>query len=370
MKQQIQAGQAAVADHAQNLMNQLSPDTPDLATAGQKIQQNVAAALDKQKQIAQWAYADIDKNAKGATVDLRPIKQLASSLQGDSDFIRQNVPSLDPKRPSQVLKGVLGLPDQATFTQAQQLRSGLLDESRHPDVVISQQGQGWIKKLSGAVDDQMQTAAESNPALIDKFRAANAHWDGMQEAFNSPRSPLYQALQEADPNKVPQKFMPQGQIGGSPYNAELLDKYGIDKAPVKWALMGDMMKKDFGLYNGGKTLGGYSDPFLQSMFEPAELDSIYKTGAIARSLKANTNPSGTAAVEGAMQDVQKPIRSMLPKGMAAGATNSTGFNNWLMNNPAPPSTDLQGFHDWLERRSQAMLATGALAVGNEQEKQQ
>jgi hypothetical protein len=64
-------------------------------------------------------------------------------------------------------------------------------------------------------------------------------------------------------------------------------------------------------------------------------DSVYKTGALARSVGVNTNPSGTAGVQGAMQDVQNPIRSLLSKGLAAKATKSPLFNNWLMNPGGP-----------------------------------
>lgn len=76
-----------------------------------------------------------------------------------------------------------------------------------------------------------------------------------------------------------------------------------------------------------------SDAFLQKLFEPGELDSVYKTGAIARSVRLNTNPSGTAVVQGAMQDVQKPVRSLGPKWAAAKLTNADWFNDWMMRNP-------------------------------------
>lgn len=365
VKAQTKAAQSAVIDHAQSLMAQFSPNTPDLATAGDKIQTSIADALDREKQAAQQQYAQLDKSANGVTVDLTPLKQQAADILKSSEFVRNNISSLDPKRASIVVKALTELPDQATFSQAQQLRSALLDEARNPDVVISQQGQGWIKKLSGAADQQMTQAASSNPELLQQFRDANANWEGIQNAFNNPRSPISQALQEPDPNKVPQKFMAKGQIGGSPYNAQLLDQYGIDKAPIKWAVMGDIMGKDFGLYNGGKTLAGYSDPFLRSVFSPGELDSIYKTGAIARSVKVNTNPSGTAVVEGAMADVQHPVRSMMPKAAAAKATNSPAFNDWLMNNPAPPSTKVAAFSKWINARRAALLAAATASnAGN------
>lgn len=167
-----------------------------------------------------------------------------------------------------------------------------------------------------------------NTKLEPAFRSANEHWTGLQEDFNNPRSPLFQALQEPDPNKIPQKFSAKGQIGGSPFNAEVLDKYGIDKGPLKRMVLQDMLNQDFRIR--GKTLAGYSDDFLKSLYTPEELESVYKTGAIARSVGMNTNPSGTAAVEGAMQDVQKPIRSAIPKTWSANRTMSPSFNQRLM----------------------------------------
>jgi hypothetical protein len=113
------------------------------------------------------------------------------------------------------------------------VRSGLLDASRSPDLAISNQAQGWIKQLTGATDSQMMQAAKSKPGLETSFRAANDHWTRLQEDFNNPRSPLSQILDEPDPSRVPQKLTQRGQIGGSPFNAQLLDRYGIDKGPVK-----------------------------------------------------------------------------------------------------------------------------------------
>jgi hypothetical protein len=81
---------------------------------------------------------------------------------------------------------------------------------------------------------------------------------------------------------------------------------------------------------------GHPDDFLGSGFSPAELEEIYKTGAIARSVGLNTNPSGTAAVSGAMADVQKPLSSLAPKPWRPDwLTNSPRFNRWLMRSGAP-----------------------------------
>jgi hypothetical protein len=139
---------------------------------------------------------------------------------------------------------------------------------------------------------------------------------------------MNQILSEPDPNKVPQKLTQKGQTGGSPYNAQLLDAYGIDKAPLKRVIIDDLQGKDFRLY--GKSLSGYSDDFLRSVFDkPGELDEIYKTGAIARRLGLNTNPSGTAAVTSAIEQTGNPLKAA-KQTAAAKLTNSPYFNRWLM----------------------------------------
>ena len=97
--------------------------------------------------------------------------------------------------------------------------------------------------------------------------------------------------------------------------------------------MNDLANKDFRLWS--KNLGGYSDDFLRTLFTPQELDHVYMTGAISRSVGLNTNPSGTAVVSGAMADVQSPIKSLLPKGIAARLTKSPGFNQRMMRPPVP-----------------------------------
>lgn len=334
VKQQIKASQAAVTQHAQDLMDSFSPNTPDLATAGSTIKQNVSAALDREIAASRQDYADVDNRAAGTQVDLTPLKQTAAKILNDTSFVRK-ASALDQRRAASILQDIGNLPDNGTFSQAQQVRSALLDASRSPDLAISTQAQGWIKQLTGAVDGGMMNAANSQPGLAPVFRLANDHWTKLQTDFNSPRSPLFQALQTPDPSRVPQLFTQKGQIGGSPYNAQLLAKYNIDPGPVKWAITNDLLQKNFGL-SGGKTLGGYSDPFLSSVFQPQELDALYKTGAIARSVGLNVNPSGTSVAMGAMQDIQKPIRSLAPKAGAAALTNSPAFNQRMMTPGQPP----------------------------------
>jgi hypothetical protein len=341
VKQQIQASQAAVAQHAHDLMDSFSPNTPDLATAGSGIKQGVQSALDQEMLNSRQSYGAIDQQAGGTQVDLRPLKQTAQKVLADTNFVRQ-AGALDQRRAASILQDIGNLPDAGTFSQAQQLRSALLDASRSPELAISNQAQAWLKQMTSATDNAMMAAAKSKPGLETAFRGANEHWETLQNDFNNPRSPLAQILQEPDPSKVPQKLTQRGQIGGSPYNAQLLDRYGIDKGPVKWAIAGDLFQKNFGLYGGGKNLGGYSDDFLRSVFNPQELSALYKTGAIARSVGLNTNPSGTAGVMGAYEDIRHPILTAGPKTLAAKATTSPAFNQRLMTPGQAPGKPVSG----------------------------
>lgn len=374
VKNQVRAAQAAVVDHAQQLQRSFSPQTQDLGQAGQAIKSNVESALAQERATANQNFQAVEQAAQGTRVDLTPTIDLTKNILGEHGTATAISPQLGPKRALSIVKAIQDAPESLRFTDAQQLRSALLDEAMHPDNAISTQGQGIIKRLIGSLDNQMMSAASTskNPQLQQAFRNANEHWKGLQEDFNTQRSPLYQILSEPDPFKVPQKLTQQGSIGGSPYVTRLLDKYGIDKGPVKFAVMDDLLKKDFGLYNGGKTLAGYSHNYLRSVFTPEELSNVYKTGAIARSTKLNTNPSGTAAVESAAADVQKPIRSMMPKALAARATSSPAVNEWMMRNPPPVGQNAAAMSGWLARRQafiRSLAVTAAAGAGRNREEQ-
>jgi hypothetical protein len=352
VKAQIADSQAALADHVEALGAKMSPNTPDVATAGKAIQSNVQDALDTQIAKSDAQYAAVDKAAQGTTVDLAPVKQAAAKILGDSEILQKA--GLDPKTATRVLKNIGELDNDASFTDAQKLRSALLDLSRSPELAISNTAQAQLKQVIGATDSAMIEASKATPGLEKAFRAANENYKTIQDDFNSPRSPMNQILSEPDVNKVPQKLTQKGQIGGSPYNAELLDKYGIDKGPVKSVILNDLYGRNFGLQ--GKTLGGYSDDFLKSVFDkPGELDEVYKTGAIARRLGLNVNPSGTAGATSAIEQVAS--KGGLLKGAkqtgAAYLTNARWFNRWMMNPPASGGYAKIG----------AILSGGAAGVG-------
>jgi ddrB-like ParB superfamily domain len=340
IRQNVRAGQASVAQHASDLMDRLSPDTPTSTDQGAAIKTGIQEALERERENSNQNFAAIDQKAEGVVVDFRPLKQLAGQLLNDSSFIRDNLKTADPKRMSNILRDVTNLPEQGTFSQAQAVRSTLFDESNHPDMAISSQAQAAIKRLTSATHEQMAAAAETNPGLMTAFENASSHWRAMHDVFNNPRSPVAQALAELDPNKVTQKFTAKGQSGGSPFNVEMLDGYGIDKSPVKRAILQDIYNRNFHLY--GRTLGGYSHEFLSSVFTPEELQSIYKTGAISRSVGLNVNPPNTAETLDAIGGDSGATKRVFLKTGKAALTKADWFNDWLTNEGSAGATPSRG----------------------------
>ena len=371
VKRQVSDAQAAIAGHVDDLMNKMSPSsqTPTTAESGQTLKANIQQALDRQQQAIQNNFDGVDQQANGVQVDLRPVKQLAQGILDQSGWLRDNLKTTDPTRAAKLLRDITQMQDSASFKNAQGVRSRLIQEGLEPENAINSEAQGWIKRLSGATDDAMMDGATGKPGLEASFRMANMQWQNLQKDFNSPRSPLYQALVEPLPEKVPQKFLQKGSTGGSPTTIDMLDRYGIDKGPLKRELLSDLAETGFRT-DARKKLGGYDDDFLGRLYSPEELDHVYKTGALARSVEMRSNPSGTSDVMSAREQASRPIRSLLFDTGPAKLTMSPRFNQWLMNAPLgrPGALTAPQFQA-LERGQVAAAAAAAAKKGDYDEAQ-
>ncbi|HEV1994592.1 MAG TPA: hypothetical protein VGR03_09695, partial [Candidatus Acidoferrum sp.] len=302
--------------------NRLSDNLAPAATseeAGGRIQTSLEGALAREKATAEANFKAVDGAAQGVTGSLAPAKQAVQQALDESSFIRNAVPALDAKRSTTVLQGMLAtkeapspiagqppirvpmLPDNASFSQMQQLRSALLDEARHPDNVLNEQGQGRIRLAIGAVDQAMAEAAKNlNPQALDLWRGANQHWADVHENFNNPRSPIYQILKSPDPNSAFQQLVPKS--GGSPQVARQAMRYlGDDAGTLKREFVQRLIDpKGNGQPNFGgveQRLNAYKEGYLNELFQPEELDELRKFARLSRSagsLARMENPSNTA----------------------------------------------------------------------------
>lgn len=347
VKQQIEASQTATAQHIGNLIDGFrgagsdgTPLTP--AEAGEALQNNIRGTLNRELEASRQNYKNVDDLADGVRVATQPIKDVAQRLLDEEKNVREGMPSLDIKPVSAILKDITKAPGSVSFSDAQLWRSRLLHKTiAEPEVAISDEAQGKLEQLTSAIHQEMMGSASQSPGLADAFNKANAHWANLQEGFNSRSSALGKALQEKDPALVTAKFTDVGQSGGSRRSMQLLDQFGIDKSAVKADLLDRIRNAGFSTPKqnlGNEALSKYKDGFLQTVFTPQELDSIYKTGAIARDVTKNVNPSNTAGTEEAIEQTRNPVKLAAGKAQAWAATSPT-VRDWLTSTDAPSLTE-------------------------------
>jgi hypothetical protein len=84
---------------------------------------------------------------------------------------------------------------QDTWSDLHKLRSDLLDITRGPEM-IGDRPTGWIKQLTGAVDDTMTKAADGDS--VGDFRDANEIYKYMKQTYDDPTSALYHVVRSPD----------------------------------------------------------------------------------------------------------------------------------------------------------------------------
>ena len=136
-----------------------------------------------------------------------------------------------------------------------------------------------------------------------EFRVANAKWKDAHEKFATPGSPIYQALRETDPAKVPQKFLESGRQQGSVQKINDLQTYVPNLDPLKRELVRSVIdpKGNGPEWNSmyGRLNNRYSDAFLQNLFDgpaaAANLADLRKMSRIAKNTieaSAKETPAG------------------------------------------------------------------------------
>jgi hypothetical protein len=311
---QVETAKAQLGSNVKRMAETMAPGVEE---PGASLQQATQAVLDRELADAHEGYSALGGTTEGTRVDMRPVNELAKRLEKEvTPLVKRGAA---PERVVRILEKNASADGTQTFAEAQDARSGLLEAKRHPELAISTRAQGLLEQIVKAIDMQMMEAAASNPQIEPEFRRLNAKWEALQKDFNNPRSPLAQILAEPDPYRVTSKIGARGEVGGSPFRVQLLDRYGIDKAPLKRAVLEDIAKKGFTINKDGD-LEGYSPQFLRSVFTPDELSEIVTNGWIARQLDKTSVPYGPS---------RHIVARALPPSGAARLTNAPLFNRWV-----------------------------------------
>ena len=150
--------------------------------------------------------------------------------------------------------------------------------------------------------------ASDNPEALAQWLNANEQYKYLQETYNKQSSPLYSSIRPnmAEVN-LPGHFLEVSNFGGNPAKIAALKARGIDLAPLQHAVMDQIANRNFVVK--GDRLAGFSDRFLRELLPDETVDDLYRTGALARSIGYQMNPSGTSDVLQATRQIESAIKT-------------------------------------------------------------
>ncbi len=274
--------------------------------AGESIQQAAQTAKSVAHENASAAYQNLEWT-KTTPVETEPLMKKWTALRGSlpmgaEEQVLAQVPR-DMRAMVEEMFSPTGIKAPLTFDQAISLRS-LFRELGDVEGLPSRV-QGVFRQMTGATDSAMESSA--GKARIDpsrtfdatkEWREANQRWKRYAEVYGDRQSPLYKILNTRDPAQITRQLLSRA----SARDVEILREQGMEGAlrALKRQVLGDMTRKGFRVSTDG--LGGYSDSFLNELFGRQAAKELYVKADLARRMKLDVNPSGTApTLEGIWQ---------------------------------------------------------------------
>lgn len=153
-------------------------------------------------------YHDLDSRLGDLHPDTKGVQEKAKAIYSQNKRFYENHPDLlkgADARAWAIIKDFAGVDDKIgaekpvdTWADLQRARSHLLDLTRGPEF-LGELSTGWIKQMTGAIDDAM-TSAENTPGLkakdVQQFRQANALYKGLKDTIDNTQSPFYWASRQ------------------------------------------------------------------------------------------------------------------------------------------------------------------------------
>lgn len=281
--------------------------------AGEAIKQATETAKDVSHENASNAYKTLAKfDVDPSPIAKAWIKNRGALPTGIEDMILSKVPR-DMKAHVAEIMDPSGTAPKLTSEQAINLRSLFLDLGRTLGADLPTRAQGVFKTMSKAADSALES--DSRAAGVEKeWRGANAGWKAHIEKYGEKSSPLYRILDQADPKKITRDLMNRK----SAADVELLKNEKLDPAldALRSRVIADVAKRKFTVDREG--LGGYSHAFLNTLFGPEGVRTLYIKSEIGRRFNFQMNPSGTSNVMIGESQIVHPTPSKI--GLMAGSS--------------------------------------------------
>ncbi len=333
LAESLDANSGAFLKQTRDFADRMDPKALGLSeeSAGEAIKQSAQTAKNVTHENATQGYKQIDYLMKE---QVQP-----DSISNAWNKVKQNLPmgaeeqilAQTPRNMRAVIDDLLsGKPEgfKLTFEQGIKLRS--LFRELGDTEGLPNSAQGIMKSMSKTVDSAMESTAGKLDATGD-WRNANAGWKDYQSKYGDTQSPLYKILNQRDPALVTRGILNRA----SAADIMTMKAEGMDSAlePLRRQVIEDVARNNFRA--GGNGLGGYSDSFLNQLFDKASLKELYVKSDIGRRFNFQLNPSGTSNVLIGESQLLHPEPSKwgIPMG-AAKASMPQNPMNFLQANPS------------------------------------
>jgi hypothetical protein len=182
-------------------------------------------------------------------------------------------------------------------------RSRLM-KSQFSDANVAGENEAAMREMGATMRTSLENAAQKHsPQALAQFNDAMQQWSDYLDNFQDKRSPIVRALNQADPSKVVEGFIGPNGTG----NLTAIQKLG-EVAPA----FKDLLKREFvrrlvdpratgvreAYASMNKNLLQYSEPFLNALFTPEELQQVRGLALGGKALNLDINPSGSGKYAG------------------------------------------------------------------------
>lgn len=193
--------------------------------------------------------------------------------------------------------GSVGSPD--SWSNLHKLRSDLMNMYRSPDIVGSN-AEGWLKQLTGKVDESMTGAASGlSPADEAKFRAANKIYTDMKQTYDNPQHKLFSIIRAPDgltvansladvTPHVSRSIWQAGEDLGMPEIHQQLQRQTMER------LLDPAGNGTPDLKNLPQRFSKAQKEKLGGVLTPDQVEDIDQLARTSKVVHADSNPSGTA----------------------------------------------------------------------------
>ncbi len=217
----------ALHGYSEKLLNDASPVDMSREDFGNRSKASLLADQQKLNETSADIYKKLDADIGTSTPDTTPIRDVAQNIvDANKDYyeahpdlltggagrawriVNNLAESGEAPAPRTVTSPIVDasgakitreVPGKAvrqdTWSDLHKLRSDLLDITRSPEM-IGDRPTGWIKQLTGAVDDTMTKAADGDQ--VGNFREANDIYKYMKKTYDDPTSKLYHVVRSPD----------------------------------------------------------------------------------------------------------------------------------------------------------------------------